>query len=64
MRLAGRSCVRPLGVVGGFATGMVMSEFRQLPVWQPVELLAVQSAGYSWVAVALARKVVRLWLEA
>ena len=42
MRLAGRSCVGPLGVVGGFGAGMAMSETGQLPVRQPVELLAVQ----------------------
>ena len=41
-----------------------MSETGQLPVRQPVELLAVQLVGDSWVAVALAlaRRVGRLWL--
>ena len=42
--------------------GMVMSESGQLPVRWPVELLAVQLAGDSRVAVA--RKVARMWLEA
>ena len=63
MRLAGRSYVAPLGVAGGFGAGMAMSESRQLPVRQPVELLAVQLVGDSQVAVALVRRVVKLWLE-
>ena len=61
MKLAGRSCVGPLGMVGGFGVGMEMSGSGQLPVWRPVELFAVQLAGDS--RVAFAREVARLWLE-
>ena len=50
--------VGPLGVVGGFGAGMVMSETGKLPVRRPVELLAVRLAGDS--RVALVRKVARL----
>ena len=34
-------------MVGGFGAGMAMSETGQLPVSQPVELLAVQLVGDS-----------------
>ena len=62
MRLAGRSCVGLLGVVGGLGAGMVMREPGQLAVLQQAELPAVQLAGDS--PVAPVRQVVKLWLRA
>ena len=38
VRLAGKICVGPLGVVGGLEVGMLMSEPGQLPVVQHVQL--------------------------
>ena len=62
VRLAGRSYAGQLGMVGGFGAGIDISESMQLPVQRPVELLPVRVPGDS--RVALAREVVRLWLEA
>ena len=52
VRLTGRSCVGLLGVVGGLGVGMVVRDPGKLPVSQPAELLAVQLAGDSQVALA------------